>query len=119
MHPEEQRLGQKFRLDISIHADLREIDDNNLEGTIDYAQVYATVRDIVTKGKRRRLVESVAEDVARGILGTFEKAREVEVGVMKPQVAVEGVVEGLGVEIRRSRRDFGLKERTEEVIGSE
>ena len=57
------------------------------------------------EGPPRRLVETVAERVAAAILAGNGGVRRVRVAVHKPHVAVEGVVQHLGVEITRMRRD--------------
>jgi len=102
----ENELGQKFEVDIEISTDLRQAGrTDRLEHTINYAEVYYLVKHIV-EGEPHKLIESVAEDVAMRILSHYEKAMDVRVRVMKPAVAVPGMVKGLGVEIFRSRQDI-------------
>ncbi|MGI8602142.1 MAG: dihydroneopterin aldolase [Verrucomicrobiales bacterium] len=52
-----------------------------LEGTIDYEVVATQVRELVL-GQKRRLLETVAEDIATGLLASHA-LREVEVEVRK------------------------------------
>ncbi|GJD12386.1 Dihydroneopterin aldolase [Galdieria sulphuraria] len=102
----ENELGQKFEVDIEISADLKQAGNTDrLEHTINYAEVYYLVKHIV-EGEPHKLIESVAEDVAKRILSQYERAVDIRVRVMKPAVAVPGMVKGLGVEIYRSRQDF-------------
>jgi len=51
------------------------------------------------------LIEKVAERIAAGILAKHSMVQSVQVSVRKPHVAVEGVVEALGVEITRRREN--------------
>ena len=55
-----------------------------------------TVKDIV-EGPPRQLLEAVAEDVAGAILRDFRPVRSVSVRLVKPHVAVPGVLDSLGV----------------------
>jgi 7,8-dihydroneopterin aldolase/epimerase/oxygenase len=93
----EQELGQKFRLDLSLEVDLRAAGrSDQLEGTVDYAAVYETVRHEVTVAPPRLLLEKLAHCVAARVLGGFPGVRAARVRVMKPHVAVQGVLDGLG-----------------------
>ena len=62
-------------------------------------------RDIkaIVEGTPYLLIESVAENIAQKILKTHASVDSVCVRIEKPHVAVEGVVEALGVEITRSK----------------
>jgi len=116
--PAEQDLGQKFRVDLTLDVDTRDAGStDDLSATVDYAAVYECacfrsragllslsptsclsvrcVRHIV-QGPPRQLVESVAHEVARNVLGNFPLAHSVTVRVTKPHVAVSGVLESLG-----------------------
>lgn len=67
---------------------------------------YACCRDIkdILEGKPALLIENVAERVAQHILDTYSGVHTAQIRVMKPHVAVEGIVDGLGVEITRTRK---------------
>lgn len=95
-------MGQKFVVDATIFSDLSQAGrTDDLHDTLDYAAVYETIRNIV-EGKPYNLIEAVAETIAATILEE-DKVKSVTVRIQKPQVAVPGVVESLGVEIRRSK----------------
>ena len=63
-------------------------------------------RDIkaIVEGPPHKLIESVAEQIAQRILRGHPSVAAVTVGVHKPQVAVSGVVQSLGIEITRQRQ---------------
>lgn len=90
--PEEQALGQRFVVDVEMRLDLRpagEIDD--LSFTVNYSDVYADVRDVVT-GPSFELIEAVAERIAKVILADHPSVVSVLVRVRKPHVPLAGAV---------------------------
>jgi dihydroneopterin aldolase len=102
VNPEERALGQRFRVDVSLTADLREAGrSDDLTRTINYSAVYRQVRTIV-EGPPRALIEAVAEEIADVLLATFP-ASAVTVTVRKPEVALRGaMLEAAGVRIVRT-----------------
>ncbi|MCS6860323.1 MAG: dihydroneopterin aldolase [Abditibacteriales bacterium] len=98
--PEETESGQQFVVDVELSCDLSvagQTDD--LTKTIDYTKIYADVKRIV-EGKRYHLIETVAEDIAQTILKSYPVS-QVRVRVKKPQVALGGALEYVGVEVVR------------------
>jgi dihydroneopterin aldolase len=55
------------------------------------------------EGPPQQLIEAVAERIAGKVLGDHPGVAAVTVAVSKPQVAVSGVVQSLGVEITRRK----------------
>ena len=97
----EKELGQHFEVDVELHRDLSaagRADDP--DATPDYARVYETVRQVVT-GQRFKLVEAVAEHVARAIGEHFAPV-DLVVRVRKPDPPLEAHFDGVEVELRRS-----------------
>ena len=83
--PEEQRLGQRFVVDVELEADLSKSgDSDDLADTIDYGKVYETVAPIV-QGAPYRLLEALATAIANKVLQTFP-VNGVLVRVKKPGV---------------------------------
>jgi dihydroneopterin aldolase len=100
----EQTMGQPFVVDVDLLLDLEPAGlTDNLERTVDYARVFSLVEEIVT-GRSYRLLETLAEAIAREVLDRFAVA-EVVVRVRKPRVPLPGIVGYAGVEIRRRRED--------------
>eukprot|EP00871_Galdieria_phlegrea_P004458 jgi/Galph1/5012/GphlegSOOS_G3635.1 len=111
-----KELGQKFELDVEISTDLALAGKTDrLEHTINYADVYYLVKHIV-EGEPHKLIESVAEDVAKRVLLHYSQARDIRVRVMKPAVAVPGMVKGLGVEIFRTREEYNLVDNSSKFV---
>ena len=103
-HDEEQRLGQRFVVDVRMGIDLGPAgrrDDLSL--TADYGLIAETVRGIV-EGPPFRLIEALAESIAAAILEGHALVAEVQVRVAKPSAPVAVAPTGLvAVEIRRRR----------------
>jgi dihydroneopterin aldolase len=98
--PEENRLGQRFVVDVDITADLRAAAaTDDLTKTVDYVAVLADVRAIV-EGAPCKLIEVVAERIASAVLSR-PGALAVRVRVCKPDVPVPATLEFVGVEIVR------------------
>ena len=103
VRPEEKELGQRFVVDLEMELDLSApAASDDLRDTVNYSLVYQVVREIV-EGPSRNLLETVAEETARGVLSAFP-VDGVRVRVTKPHVSIRGaVLAGAGVEVHRRR----------------
>ncbi len=100
--PEEHLAPQPFEVDVELALNLQPAGlSDDLEQTIDYAQVYETCRQIV-ESTRFNLLEAIAEAIAHELLAGFP-VQEVTVRVRKPKVRLGGPLRNAGVEIRRRR----------------
>jgi len=108
VNPEEQSLGQRFVIDVSVETDLREAGrSDNLETTVSYSDVFKVVRSIV-ENQRFYLIEALAEGIASAVFQRFERSSGVTVTVRKPGVAIKGsILDSAGVRIQRRRPDTG------------
>ncbi|AZR73419.1 dihydroneopterin aldolase [Anoxybacter fermentans] len=100
---EENIIGQKFFIDLELYCDVKvagETDD--LSYSVNYAQVYEIVKKIC-EGDPYKLIEALAENIAKKILKEFPVVKEVMVRVKKPEAPVNGIFDYFGVEIRRGR----------------
>jgi dihydroneopterin aldolase len=101
--PEENKLGQKFIVDAVLHVDLEEAcNSDQVFDTVSYAEVYEIIQYQVTI-KQYKLLEALAENIAREILQKHRKVQEVEITIKKPEAPVNGIFDYFGVEIRRKR----------------
>jgi dihydroneopterin aldolase len=103
--PAEQALGQRFVVDVELVRDLRKPGrSDELADTINYAQVYRLVRAVVD-GSPKRLIEAVAEAIARRIAESCPGLEAIRVCVRKPEVPIKGsVLAAAAVEIERYPR---------------
>lgn len=98
----ERVLGGRYVADLELTYDLRPASRSDaLADTIDYSAVYALV---VAVGSERRfhLLEALAQALADGVLAQFPVS-EVLVRVKKQPPPIAGVLDHVGVEIRRTR----------------
>jgi dihydroneopterin aldolase len=101
---EENKLGQRFNVDLSVSLDLAEAGKtDNLEATINYAELYHLCRDIM-EGKPVKLVETLAETITARVLETFTKVAECKVKVIKPDPPIPGHYKSVAIEMTRKRK---------------
>jgi dihydroneopterin aldolase len=103
-HAEEQRLGQRFEVDLSIETSTKAAGlTDELPDTVSYSQLYAIARDIV-EGAPKKLIEAVAEEIALAVLRLDARVESATVTVRKPNAPIKGAVFGAaGVQIHRDR----------------
>lgn len=100
---EENVLGQKFFIDIELYTDLKKAGiSDDVKDTINYAEAYEKVKDIV-ENKKFDLLEALAEDISITILDSFFMVKEISIKIRKPEAPVNGIYDYFGVEIRRKR----------------
>jgi dihydroneopterin aldolase len=100
----ERRMRRPVRLDLEIARDLRDAGrSDNIRHTIHYKRVFEVVED-VAGNQQHKLVEALADRIARAVLGKFD-ADAVTVSVRKP-TPIAGVLESAGVRVTRTRDDL-------------
>lgn len=101
--PEETRLGQRFTVSLELEVDTRPAAaKDDLKLTVDYAAAIRTVEEQL-KGKPVYLIETLAQQIAARVLGTFPMVSAVTVEVHKPFAPVAADFDGISVRIRRAR----------------
>jgi dihydroneopterin aldolase len=99
----ERRDGQDFVVDITVWVDLAgAAASDDLADTIDYGALAQRAADVVA-GPPRNLIETVAGEIAEGIM-TDERVHAVEVVVHKPAAPIPLTFGDVAVVARRSRR---------------
>ncbi|NCU17725.1 dihydroneopterin aldolase [Pallidibacillus pasinlerensis] len=101
--PEENRLGQRFIVDLMVELDLSKAGKtDDLSETVNYADLYSLCKEIV-EGKSYSLIETVAEQIANNILTHFEKINSCTVKLIKPDPPIPGHYKSVSIEITRKR----------------
>lgn len=96
---EEEVLGQRFFVDAKLSIDGgKALENDELEGTVDYGAVFVTIERIIT-GKRRYLIEALALEVAKTLHSEFEQVKHVEITIRKPNAPVQGVLDNVEVRL--------------------
>lgn len=99
----ERRLRRPVLIDLEVESDLRRAGRNDRIGdTFHYRRIFELVEDVASNHEHK-LVEALAERIARAVLGKFD-AEAVTVSVRKP-TPIAGVLQYAGVRIRRTRED--------------
>lgn len=99
--PEEQALGQEFRVSLELNLDTASPETDRLAETVDYRNAVEVVCRVI-EGPPRRLLETLAEEIAAGLVN-LHGVSEVKVCVCKPHPPIPAVGGGVAVEIRRSK----------------
>lgn len=105
--PEENRLGQKFFVDIECGADFTACAADD-----DYRKAicYGALCDIAAETSASdtfRLIETLADQIARQILARHADVTDIVVRIRKPSAPLSQVVGHVGVEVRRDRSSHG------------
>ncbi|EIM26444.1 dihydroneopterin aldolase [Microvirga lotononidis] len=103
VHAEEVYLGQRFYVSLTCSLDLNPagwVDD--YRQTVCYASLAKLVHEIGTT-RRFHIIEGLAEALAAAVLERFSQITSLTVRVEKPEAPVPFILDGVAVEIRRSR----------------
>jgi dihydroneopterin aldolase len=107
LHPEEERLGQRFYVDLTVDIDLSAVGvSDDFADTVGYDKLLAVVGEVVA-GERVNLIEVLADRIARAVLARFDKITASVVTVRKPSAPVEGILDHVAVTVRRKRQASG------------
>ncbi len=98
--PEEATLGARFNVDVEMMVAKHTGDE--LDQTVAYDEVYEVVREEVMD-KTYKLIESLAEEISKGILEKHAMVKEILVRVHKPHAPLPGVVRDIYVEYSAER----------------
>jgi dihydroneopterin aldolase len=100
---DERRDGQDFVVDITVWIDLvNAAASDDLADTLDYGTLAQRAADVVS-GQPRRLIETVAAEIAEDVMRD-DRAHAVEVVVHKPSAPIPLTFSDVAVTARRSRR---------------
>jgi dihydroneopterin aldolase len=99
----ERTNGQDFVVDITVWIDLAAAAaSDELADTLDYGALAQRAADVIA-GEPRNLIETVAAELAEGVM-TDERVHAVEVVLHKPNAPIPLAFNDVAVVARRSRR---------------
>ncbi|MEQ6377547.1 dihydroneopterin aldolase [Bacillaceae bacterium S4-13-58] len=103
LFPEENKLGQRFIVDLELELDLSDAgQSDDMTKSIDYGHVYKVVQEVV-EGEAKRLVEAVAESISRKLFDSFPLLEASTIKVIKPDPPIPGHYRSVAVNIYRKR----------------
>jgi 7,8-dihydroneopterin aldolase/epimerase/oxygenase len=89
-YDEEQKIGSKFSIDITIATDLSEAaEKDRLKATVNYEILYKIIADVMQE--RHRLLEHVGYKIIHSVRSQFPHIQGVTVSVSKFNPPVGGV----------------------------
>ncbi len=90
VYDEEQKIGNKYSIDVVIEADVSEAAQyDRLRDTINYEKVYRIIAEVMQK--RARLLEHIAYQIIERIRIEYATVQSIEVSVSKYNPPVGGV----------------------------
>ncbi|MEL7315122.1 MAG: dihydroneopterin aldolase [Cyanobacteria bacterium J06559_3] len=101
--PEENVLGQWFRVDLTLQMDLSKAGATDvLADTHDYRGAIAAVHHLVKK-QPFKLIESLASEIAKAVLETDERLVKTTIKLTKLAAPIPDFTGSIAVEIVRDR----------------
>jgi 7,8-dihydroneopterin aldolase/epimerase/oxygenase len=89
-YDEEQKVGNKYSLDITIHTDFEKAAQNDrLRGTVNYEELYGIAVEVMHE--RSRLLEHIAYRLIEKIREKYPDVEKVHVAVSKFNPPIGGV----------------------------
>ena len=102
---EEERLGQRFVLDLVLATDIRaSAISDSLADTVDYGKVVGVVTKAFT-ARRYNLLEAAARAVALAVLDGFPPVTRVEITLRKPAPPIHATLASVGIKLDFRRED--------------
>lgn len=102
---EEERLGQRFTLDLVLATDIRaSAISDALADTVDYGKVVAVVTQAFT-ARRFNLLEAAARAVALAVLDAFPPVTLIEITLRKPAPPIPATLTSVGIRLDYRRED--------------
>ncbi|MGW9230444.1 dihydroneopterin aldolase [Pseudorhizobium sp. NPDC055634] len=103
VHAEENRLGQRFFVDAEMEVEAGDVlVTDRVEDTVDYGVAFTLIETIVT-GSQRRLIETLAMDVAIALCERFPQVVRAVITVRKPSAPIQGVLDHAEVRVEHRR----------------
>lgn len=110
-YDEEQKIGNKYSVDVEVETDLMKAACNDaLADTVNYEELYSMIAKVMSNPTR--LLEAINYRIIQVVFSHFAAARRVEVSVSKFNPPIGGVCHRARVTISKSREEFENQERS-------
>ncbi|SOE22435.1 dihydroneopterin aldolase [Spirosomataceae bacterium TFI 002] len=97
-YDEEQKIGNKYTIDLTIETDLsKAANTDKLSNTISYEELYEQVKQVMLQ--KHRLLEHVGQQIIERIQDTYPQIVNVKVAVSKHNPPIGGICERAKVEL--------------------
>jgi dihydroneopterin aldolase len=102
-YQEEQKIGNKFAVDIMIVTDLTDAAEHDmLEETINYETLYKIIRHVMNEPTK--LLEHLGKRIIDTVFEEFQQVSSVKVKVSKYNPPVGGICQKASVSLKESRQ---------------
>lgn len=96
---QENDLGQRFFVDAVMEVDAgAALETDMVEQTVDYGLAFTLIESVVT-GQRRKLIETLALDIAKALCQRFPQILRTEITVRKPSAPIRGILDHAEVRV--------------------
>ena len=101
-YDEEQKIGNKFGVDVSIMVDVYKAEESDsLSQTVNYEKLYTIVKEEMIKPFW--LLENIGNRIIQRVFDAFSKVNTVEVTVSKFNPPVGGICKRAKIHLKRER----------------
>ncbi|MGD9328769.1 MAG: dihydroneopterin aldolase [Cyclobacteriaceae bacterium] len=102
-YQEEQKIGNKFAVDITVVTDLSDAAEHDvLKETIDYESLYKIIRHVMSEPTK--LLEHLGKRIIDTVFEEFQQVSSVEVKVSKYNPPVGGICQRASVSLKENRQ---------------
>ncbi len=103
LYSEEEKLGQRFVVDLQCGVDLSAPGNTDQIGhTVSYADIYDVVK-ATFEGTRTKLIEALAQNIATALFDAFADIGWIIIRVRKPEAPIAMVRGEAAIELHRER----------------
>lgn len=100
---EEERLGQRFFVDLECGVDLTAPGETDAIGhTVSYADIYDVVK-ATFEGRRTKLIEALGQNIVTALFERFEDINWIVIRIRKPEAPIAMVRGEAAIELHRVR----------------
>ena len=104
-YDEEQKIGNKYSVDVEVETDLMKAASKDALGeTVDYEELYKMIAKVMAKPTR--LLEAINYRIMKEVFAHFKAAKRVQVSISKFNPPIGGVCHRARVTMNKSRKEF-------------
>lgn len=104
-YDEEQAMGNKYNVDLSIYLDLHQpAQTDKLSDTINYEELYRLVK--LEMEEPARLLEHIAFRISNKLLEVFQLIQEIEISISKYNPPLGGICRSATIVYRKKRKEL-------------
>ncbi len=104
-YDEEQKIGNKYSVDVEVETDLTQAGRKDALGeTVNYEELYKLIARVM--GKPARLLEAISFQIIQDVFSSFGAAKVVAVSISKFNPPIGGVCQRARVSMHKTREEY-------------